>query len=380
MDSGALPTATPGSGSPGQRGVSLFLDLPLVLTWRCRQSVPASLELWFDNLLSCRLENTVTTFPAHSPIRQQFKRLPWANRQRIARAPSAYRWLGLSGGRVDTLLASWVAAEARVADGQLAGGTETVWTAMGDVAFSIAAREDRESPSTVITSPRLYNGLVVDVASPFSWPEGHDSEDFVKHSDEEVSEIVSKLTLAMRLIDGVSSEASQVIRRYLKVVGLRRDRSSSHAYGSSSWGKYVGLVGLTNAHSRHCSVPQLANALTHEAIHSLLYVVEAAANIRLDRAPDLRSRTIQSPWSGRYLPLPSFIHACFVWYGLYHFWSLAGLDDPAFRSLGARARSGFLESSLGAALSEAAPDVLEELVVAVDVMQDEVVGAGGNGS
>jgi hypothetical protein len=57
-----------------------------------------------------------------------------------------------------------------------------------------------------------------------------------------------------------------------------------------------------------------------------------------------------SPWTGTKLPVRQFLQACFVWYGLVHFWALAWTTG-AFAPDRVRARltlatSGFLFEDL----------------------------------
>ena len=66
----------------------------------------------------------------------------------------------------------------------------------------------------------------------------------------------------------------------------------------------------------------IAEALVHEAIHSLLYMQERChpwvpAELY---APVPR---VVSPWRGRNLALRPFLQACFVWYGILQFWGKA---------------------------------------------------------
>jgi hypothetical protein len=67
---------------------------------------------------------------------------------------------------------------------------------------------------------------------------------------------------------------------------------------------------------------RVCSGLIHESIHNLLYMIEwdAPFSIHTTRQHDVTAR---SPWTGRVLPVASFIHACFVWHGLRSFWRLA---------------------------------------------------------
>jgi hypothetical protein len=88
----------------------------------------------------------------------------------------------------------------------------------------------------------------------------------------------------------------------------------------------------------------IADAIVHEAIHALLYMQEQKKSWVYD--PDLCKPIprVVSPWTGRHLALRPFLQACFVWYGLLHFWCLA-LSAGAFDS--ARIRERIVRSGIG---------------------------------
>ena len=73
-----------------------------------------------------------------------------------------------------------------------------------------------------------------------------------------------------------------------------------------------------------------ADALVHEAIHAVVYRLELIEFLHLDDRASLAQQTT-SPWSGRSLTLRSFVHACFVWYGLWHLWQMR--PSPGHRTI-----------------------------------------------
>ena len=119
----------------------------------------------------------------------------------------------------------------------------------------------------------------------------------------------------------------------------------------------------------------IADSLVHEAIHSFIYVVEEEQPFIPDRAAAETVKLI-SPWSGRALELHAFLHACFVWFGMWQFWRRA-LGSGVFpearaRRWMARSRAGFDHPSLlddlhgvSAHVSQATRAVLFDLVQAV---------------
>jgi HEXXH motif-containing protein len=95
--------------------------------------------------------------------------------------------------------------------------------------------------------------------------------------------------------------------------------------------------------------PIVAEALVHEAIHMWLFRVEAFSPFVHD--PKLRGEVVESRWSGATIPVAAYLHACFVWSGLYWFWRRSagrhvdGFDWKARMDMAAR---GFANDAVSA--------------------------------
>jgi hypothetical protein len=135
------------------------------------------------------------------------------------------------------------------------------------------------------------------------------------------------------------------------------------------------MMALTNIHRRDLDPAWLMDALVHESIHSLLYNVESLEPFYVSANSQV-AFTAESPWTGKKLYLHSFVHACFVWFGLWSFWSVA-TDSGHCRTLPTdffrdRSRRGFgvdLLARLGAGREEVSQHVLQ----AIARMEDKVV-------
>jgi hypothetical protein len=91
----------------------------------------------------------------------------------------------------------------------------------------------------------------------------------------------------------------------------------------------------------------------------------------------LRSVEVVSPWTGNVIPLENFVDACFVWYGLWRFWSLDiakdALEKERAQSLEELSRSGFLgDSPMVERLADFKSAVSPELLESISRMQEEV--------
>jgi hypothetical protein len=70
------------------------------------------------------------------------------------------------------------------------------------------------------------------------------------------------------------------------------------------------------------------------------------------------------------------VHACFVWFGLWSFWSLSPIQDDATRALKEKAARGFLSGPLQAGLSSEAYECIRpDTRLAIDEMFKRVTSA-----
>lgn len=69
------------------------------------------------------------------------------------------------------------------------------------------------------------------------------------------------------------------------------------------------LAGLTNLHSEKWGAERVMDARVHEAIHALIAKMEFADGL-FSTYRKAQGIAAISPWSGRQLPLRTFVHAC----------------------------------------------------------------------
>lgn len=219
----------------------------------------------------------------------------------------------------------------RVLRGDAPSPGRTLWTALGD--FGIT-RDGR-----VLRAATLPGGGLVDFDSPFATsqrgaiPTSHRGR------------IVGLLSDALTRIEATSATVHRVVVAFNKSLTAKRTRSRRRSFWSSSPEKYIGRSVLWNPDLASVDLIDLAEALVHESIHTLLDMDERGHLFRRDMSRswvrDLRlydgaDRTC-SPWTGAGLPLPTFLHACFVWFGLLTFWCRA-VSGGTFELTRARAR------------------------------------------
>lgn len=160
--------------------------------------------------------------------------------------------------------------------------------------------------------------FATDFDAPERWPDvPYDtSSASARHDTDARTRIASILDGAARTMDGRAPAARRLVDAQLQRVLLRCSETAPG--GSASHRSHVGSCLMTNLHRSAAAVPVAIEAVTHEAIHQLLYRTEQATGLFCDLSP---LPTVRSPWSGARLPLHSLVHASFVWFGLLSLWS-----------------------------------------------------------
>jgi hypothetical protein len=206
------------------------------------------------------------------------------------------------------------------------------WTALGDFYYSGANGREESAEKDSVTwvedqnfrAPRLAGTIPIDFFSPniASTRAVMYSDQLVEFSPAERVAVCRQLEEAFNRIEQTSEHAARLIKDFVKVIIPLKVIGSS---GSTSQVAFPGRVLLRGL--EHMTLGKLASALVHEAMHQLLYIVEYAGKFVVRDLGAKRPARVSSLWTGRELELHSFIHACFVWYGLSQFWRCAQSSD-----------------------------------------------------
>ncbi|OAI57762.1 hypothetical protein AYO50_00015 [Acidobacteria bacterium SCGC AG-212-P17] len=159
-------------------------------------------------------------------------------------------------------------------------------------------------------------------------------------STDDAERILGKVAGAGRLIQTVNENTHGFSIRHTEVLAFRYESEYPADFSSGSFQTLPGFSLICNCHLPAVSEPEVADAIIHEAIHSIIYQFEAFGEPlrRRDRPADFQ---VISPWTGSRLGVESFAQACLVWYGLLHFWKMACDRAGQPTALYERARKGF---------------------------------------
>jgi hypothetical protein len=308
---------------------------------------------------------------------------------RWLRAPEVYRRLVYpliaSSDETIAFVANSLRAE-RCLLGRESALVEPAWTALGDVYFPAAPTRHGTAksqhagvgwrPELPYSAPTLANGPAVDGVSPSCTIDGGDRlMPLVMHSPAEFFQVVARIHDAMAQVGDVSPEVVAAIGLGTQVIVCKKTRRRDAGFSSLSWSAFIGKTALVNSHSPELTSARIANALIHEAIHALLFMLDEIESIGIESL-EAGNTTIVSPWSKRDLSPGAYIHACFVWYGLWCFWQLAAASTafaPAeVAAHAARAAFGFRARSLLAPLAPFRKHLSSEILDSMEEAQETV--------
>ncbi|BBZ46465.1 aKG-HExxH-type peptide beta-hydroxylase [Mycobacterium parmense] len=253
------------------------------------------------------------------------------------------------------------------------------WTALGDV--------------KVLRSGEILRGVGVPGLPPldFDGPNitddlptgGADPARFGSLSGAVRPTVIDRITVAWEEITATSEAVADFVAKFVQVIVPRCDTARTR-FSSGSYRQYIGRVVIGNPHAAGAGHVAHAEALVHEAIHALLYMAlyPVSWGVRDPRAYRPGERVV-SPWTGAHLQLSSYLQACFVWYGLVHFWDLARQgetfgDGDRARCRRDRALGGFVGPPLLDLLgSDNRALIRADVVDAVESIQDRVLSRFG---
>lgn len=274
-----------------------------------------------------------------------------------------------------------------------ADGNPARTVAAGFALLGVAARPERQPGSCWCPSgnafvdedgsisrwPILGGQTGVDLDSPDEVAIGSDLPSAVTHwrpldQDKRAATLLA-LDEAYISVRDTRPSLGRILENCAAAVVLRQSEDGRFASFSSA--QFIGRITLVNP--QLIGRPLLAEALLHEAIHTYLYMLEPNPFWGLTSSAGGGDTTIRSPWTGRELPLYAFLHACFVWYGLFFFWARLmerdrAADPEVLRHLGYAATGFSLPGSLVDLVNAGNRSLVrDEVLCAIAAMQRQVI-------
>lgn len=317
---------------------SVLRKLPRVFAWVesiefFRTLRVAQQSTAFRRLQSCFHHISLYDSSLAQAMEETFRTLPLEGKLRFMTAPETYRSISLlrSEPSLSVMkLSTFLNGEA-VFQG-LGSPKSGYYTALGDVYYCGSCEsepenyEKKSSEIRTLLAPCLVDRLPIDFFSPnvqHAKETSGSKEDIARlqygdYSSKEILVVVEKLQDTFSRIEKVSEAAAQLVRQFVKVIIPFKIPAGG---GSTSQIHFPGRILLSGI--ENVSPTRIASMLVHEAMHQLLYILEGNFRFVIEPAEhEETDPTVKSFWTGRDLQLHSFIHACFIWYGLAKFWTL----------------------------------------------------------
>jgi hypothetical protein len=365
----------------------MSVDPTAVLTWLDTPEVLTEIRLrklqFYSRIveqLSYRL-NRLDGDERESQIIGRIGQLSDSSFERIALAPETHYRLTAPPSQRDGSTAELIRyLESSINAEELRNGrtfrlSGPVWTSLGDHCYS---HNGCERVSCSYSAPVVSDTIVIDSMSPTSRRRSdgsviEDDQDTVQPAIS-TEDFARELGGALQEISNASPVTRYLIETHLKVIVLQNDPRNPR-FSTISGRAFAGQAIFRNVSGQLATGALLIDLLIHESIHSYLYAVE-------QKQPWMRNiyhnGTIQSPWTNNHIRIDSYLHACFVWFGLIHFWKYA-LDCDAFDSEIAypfyhRAYVGFSGANPAQALEpwrdNIDNDVLDQIGALSSIVQD----------
>jgi hypothetical protein len=269
---------------------------------------------------------------SRNAVVSRLRKLSSASQRRLFSAPELFRTLTHSVRNGGSRLLSFIetSLDAEECLEKQKAPRHPVWSARGDWYFPAGFSADglprrantMWKSDEVFRAPMLDEMIAVDYQSPHARAAFYPNlPRFVAFDPDEVAIVLAKLSRAMRSVRSVSNEAYGFIVTFLNHIVLRKTKSASRC-ASFSTNECIGRAGLMNPQSENYDWVTLANDLLHEATHHFQYILDRRRSLLPEPAAARRVPMV-SPWTGNSISLYSFVSACFVWFGLVHFWKRA---------------------------------------------------------
>lgn len=185
----------------------------------------------------------------------------------------------------------------------------------------------------------------------------------------------ARLTAGFQRIHSIMPNAAALLTTCVRVIAVAKLSKSPNMIMSTSRIDCLGMMALGNLQSDQWTRARIMDSLVHEGIHCALFKLELLFGLLSDYKLAERLAVV-SPWSGRTLPLAAFVHACFVWFGLWSFWSSLLGEEPGADERFYRAQNGFAAGCpLGMLERSAINCIAPEVRALIELMSDEVAGS-----
>jgi len=228
---------------------------------------------------------------------------------------------------------------------------EKLWSANGNCYLDVNAPDAWGAAGAVVPN----TNFALDCFSPFNF--GSDQTgDVGIFGEADAASLAEFISTACSIVRDSSPLAWQFVESVIDAIAVRKVINSPNAFSSGSFGRRARVMLLSFGAVKSADLAQVANALVHEAIHSLLFMFEETNGEFVDRSICRDPLVVRSPWTGRMLRLDAYVHACVVWYGLYWLWQefQANLliSETRQSEMANFARAGFSQYPVSTGLSE----------------------------
>ena len=290
------------------------------------------------SMLEYSLENNLNSLNNCEEVKEKFEFLSKISQERIVKAPLTYhallRQINYDKIKPESFFLSFIENAIKVEsalEGRNTYFDQPTWSALGDVYLpkgehSLPASESEYSvfnPEKIFVAKKLHK-IIIDGHSPWITQEFrlgdicYNPGAYLKLCPvEKYNNVLSKIDEALNILKEHAKGFYFLVLTNVSVIQVAINIECG--FLSESYGTKVGLVNINNAHKKNIDTADIIDALVHEAIHNFLFCFNQKTPLLL-KIKNKNTDPVISPWTGNKLPLFNYIHACFVWWGLFNLW------------------------------------------------------------
>lgn len=285
------------------------------------------------------------------------------------------------------LLERAVTAEA-FAEGMIERPEFALWSVLGDRYFygvsspwSNLISGFLEDPDKDYSAPVAKGDLVIDYLSPSAARPMLANNFREKYAlpaclaKEQRLAVTDKITDGMKGLVKGCPDAAVFVKSMLRTI-MPRSEPGINGFEGSSNRSLIGRANLLNPMYPEINAANMASSLVHESVHTALYISEVD-NLPVSDTDKMYHELILSPWSNRPIHLLAYIHASFVWFSLYHLWSLGPLRQQLGDAVADyyldKAGQGFADGKMFATIVPYLDFIRQDIVEALEVLQQRML-------
>ena len=149
------------------------------------------------------------------------------------------------------------------------------------------------------------------------------TQEEVQYTPSEQIALADRFYEAFQIFEIICPNAAATFNLFVDEIEICRNNNRPESGFNSSSSGWLGRIRTENPHLKANTTAQMIDFFVHETIHQVVFAIEEnypiiKAKYRNENV--VHEKSLPSPWSGVLIDTHSYIHANFVWFGIFNFW------------------------------------------------------------